>query len=118
MIGIDLFGLEMKDELAVANEKICKGLYWRGSENIFMDSDGRIKQTKELRILKKKSCPGCEKCGWIFDEISESIACGVASNLLSKIEHGKLYQFRWNTTTEWESGITEIDEIWFEEVEK
>lgn len=115
MIGIDLL---MKDELVDPNEKICKGLYWRGSENIFIDADGRIKQTNELRILKKKSCPGCEKCGWIFDEISESIASGVASNLLSKIEHGKLYQFRWNTTTEWESGVTEIDKIWFEEVEE
>lgn len=115
MIRIDL---EIKDESVAPKAKDCKGLFWRGSENIFMDSDGRIKQTKELRVLKKKSCPGCEKCGWIFDHISEEIACGGSSNLLSKIEHGKLYQFRWNTATEWESGITEIDKIWFEEVEE
>jgi len=108
----------LKDELVDPKEKVCKGLYWRGSENIFLDSDGSIKQFKELRLLKKKSCPGCEKCGWIFDEISASIILTTASNLLSKIEHGKIYQFRWNTTTEWESRITEIDEIWFEEVKK
>ena len=110
--------INLKVKLVDPKAKTCKGLYWRGSENIFMDSDGRIKQTKELRILKKKSCPGCEECGWIFDEIGGSIACGVASNLLSKIEHGKLYQFKCNTATEWESGITEIDKIWFEEVEE
>ena len=110
--------VNLKAELVNHKAKDCKGLYWRGSENIFIDCDGRIKQTNELRILKKKSCPGCEKCGWIFDQISETIASGTPSNLLSKIEHGKLYQFRWNITTEWESGITEIDEIWFEEVEE
>lgn len=110
--------INLKAELVDPKVKDCKGLYWRGSENIFIDGDGRIKQTNELRILKKKSCPGCEKCGWIFDEISGSIDCGVASNLLSKIEHGKLYQLKCDTTTEWETGITEVDKIWFEEVEE
>lgn len=111
--------LKLESELVDPKIKDCKGLYWRGVENIFVDKSGRIKQTKEIRLLKRKSCPGCEKCFWIFDELIESISCEKNySNILSDIKHGKIYRFGFSTSTDWESGFSEIDDIYFVEVKE
>jgi hypothetical protein len=107
---------DFKSELTNSKKPDCKGLYWRGIVNLFADANGRIKQSKEVRLLKRKSCPGCEKCSWVFDFIVEDIFCVPKQNILTNIEHGKIYTYQVNTSRDWESGITEIDNLYFVEV--
>jgi hypothetical protein len=110
--------LQLEDKPIDQTIKECKGLFWRGSVNIFTDSSGRVKQTKEVRFLKRKSCTGYETCGWVVDHLREDSSCGCSNDILSNIEHGKLYTFGYDISTDWETGIEEIDEIYFVEVEE
>ena len=53
----------------------CKGLTFRGRVNEYFDrSTGKIGVKWTLRLLKRKSCPGCEGCGWTFDQMDDMIA--------------------------------------------
>ncbi len=42
----------------------CKGKIFRASRKYFYQK-GRLVNSVELRLLKRKSCPGCKKCGWV-----------------------------------------------------
>lgn len=79
----------------------CKGLVFRGSVNCFMSGDGkRIASHKELRLLKRKSCEGCYKCGWILDSIDMGVIQGIED-----IENGKLYILNFvEDGRNWENG--------------
>ena len=96
----------------------CKGLYWRGTNNIFSDDSGRVKASRELRLLKKTSCTGCSDCGWFLDYLHEDISFNPEMSLLGNIEDGKIYTFKVNSSQDWESGNWEIDEIEFVEVKE
>ncbi len=100
--------------------KKCKGLYWRGSTTANFDyHSGNMVVTKRLKFLKRKSCPGCDACDWIFDFLAEDVANGrhdYSEQALDKIEHGKVYTYTVHSSTEWGSGITEVEEVEFIEV--
>lgn len=82
--------------------KECNGLIFRGYSSTFY-KDGHIGQKQGVRLLKRKSCPGCEKCGWLLDEISEEIACDAI--IFPNIEHGKEYTIRViNISHDYETG--------------
>ena len=66
----------------------CKGLVFRGYNSTFI-SGNYVGKHQGIKLLKKKSCPGCEKCDYLLDEINESVACGVLE--MDEIEHGELY---------------------------
>ena len=113
-----MFGklLRLEDKPIDPTIKECKGLFWRGSVSIFTDQSGRVKQSKEVRLLKRKSCSGCEICDWIIDHLREDVSCGCSDDILSNIEHGKLYTFGYGISTDRETGWKEIDDIYFIEV--
>ena len=68
-------------------------------------------------MLKRKSCPGCEKCGWIIDFMHEDIDMyELDDNYMDNCKHGKLYTTNIVTSRDWETGIEEIDCIEFVEV--
>lgn len=89
----------------------CKGLFFRGSVNVYHDGKGRITEKKEIRLLKRKSCEGCEDC---FDWWDYMSMCDINEEIgLSHIEHGKLYTPICITgDPNWETGI--VDEWWYE----
>ncbi len=92
----------------------CKGLVFRGYENIFTDGKGKIKSSKELRLLKKKSCSGCDKCLWFFDHLQEVI--NDEPKMLDNIEDQKLYTFSVSASQDMENGAWDIDYVEFIEV--
>lgn len=49
---------------------ICKGLFFRLRLNTYYQ-DGRYVEKKEMRLLKRLSCKGCAKCGWIEENLRE-----------------------------------------------
>ena len=52
----------------------CNETMFRYHAAAFLGKNGRICVTKELRPLKRKSCPNSESCGPKTDGIQESVA--------------------------------------------
>jgi hypothetical protein len=74
----------MKYEIKIAKRdktQSCKGLYYRAVLNCFISKKGHFINSIEMRLLKKKSCSGCEVCismldisGEIFHEMMEGFS--------------------------------------------
>ncbi|RKZ94772.1 MAG: hypothetical protein DRQ46_09440 [Gammaproteobacteria bacterium] len=112
-LNMDDFKLDVKPET-----NPCKGLVFRFSNTICITSHRGFMQRKELRLLKRRSCTGCEKCGWIEDYIYEELEQGDNKdfNLMRDLEHGKMYTPHFESSRDWESGHYEIDDMYMTEV--
>jgi hypothetical protein len=99
-------------ELKQQDEDKCKGVIFRGNRGLYVSVDGTICERASLRVLKRKSCPGCIHCGWVLDAVHEEVY--QVETLLSNIQDGCLYEFRMHTSRDWESGAIESDycELW------
>jgi hypothetical protein len=63
-----------------------------------------IGERRTLTLLRKKSCKGCEKCGWFWECIQEDIANECIPNL-DGLENGKMYcPVFVEGSRDWESG--------------
>ena len=114
---MDIFG-KIKEKI-IEDKNPCKGIYWRASVNCFLSTHKSIEVKKSLRLLKKKSCPGCEKCAWLWDYIHEDIfGCSPTEDYLGKIKHGKVYTFHVSTSKGYYDLYPEIDSIDFIEVDE
>lgn len=49
----------------------CKGRFYRVRDSRYLSTRGRVVHTREFIPLKRKSCFGCEECGWIDDDLVE-----------------------------------------------
>ena len=84
----------------------CKGIVARYTKNCYFN--GRdIVQKEAYSILKRKSCSGCEKCGWILEAIQEE--CGLENNIPAPrtiLYDGDLVQFKLVCNgTDYETGV-------------
>lgn len=94
--------LSEKAALNAIPEVECKGVYFRGKVNQFV-TDTRVARHVEVTLLKRKSCPGCSKCGHFLDDVRESLGWGELH--LDNIEHGKLYRAKTVVdSVDWEGG--------------
>jgi hypothetical protein len=91
----------VKDGMEFDKAAHCKGIVFRGHHSLFY-KQGVIKEKTELRLLKKQSCPGCPRCWWIFEDLSNELD----NLILPDIKQGKLYSIRSvNESRDWETGI-------------
>jgi hypothetical protein len=93
----------------------CKGLFWRCIISSFVSSYDSIEVRKSLRLLKKRSCKGCETCSWVLDYFREDIS--EIDDYLNGLKNGWVYTYRVYTSQGFEDLYPEIDEIAFIEVE-
>lgn len=95
----------------------CKGLVWKCYVNSYMDySSGRITSKTELRLLKKKSCSGCDDCEYLRSVIEEELCNDSKNNeLFKELEHGKLYYCEILVSQGYYDVYPEIDGIEFYE---
>lgn len=90
-----MLDFELLKSVEVDNDVVeCKGLYWRASVSSFISSYNSIETRKSLRLLKRKSCPGCEHCAWVLEWFNEEIYCDTQSDYLGNLKHGKIYTFK------------------------
>jgi len=83
----------------------CKGLVFRGYNTVFR-SGNHIANHQGIKLLKRKSCPGCDTCENTLDCFDEDINCGTVD--IPTIEHDKLYSLRWiNDGRDWETGYVD-----------
>ena len=89
----------------VADEDPCKGLIFRGHRTMFV-KDGRIELKQGVRLLKRKSCKGCDKCEWWWDSLNEDVEN--EHIIFPEIEHGALYSIRVvNESRDFETGYVD-----------
>ena len=101
--------------LSGQSDNECNGLVFRGNVSLCYTNNDSILERRELRLLKRKSCPGCEKCGWMRDYLKEDLSMDMYDTLLGEIEHGKLYTIHYTWYRDWETGI--YDDYDFEVIE-
>ncbi len=98
--------------MSTMQENVCKGLFYRGVVNTFINNKGHIIEKTSLIPLKKLSCVGCSCCKDIRDFINEDINCNTFPSLIN-IEHGKIYKvFLCGDWDGCEIGIKEIEGIY------
>lgn len=89
----------------------CKGIFWRAKVSSFLSSHRSIEVRKSLRLLKRKSCSGCEKCYWIWDNLSEMV--DEVDDYLGDIEDGEIYTYNVVVSQGYYDLYPEIDYIEF-----
>jgi len=97
----------------IPQETTCIGTLYRGKRSRWVGVDGSYCEKVSVKILKSKSCPGCEKCGPMRDFIDEfHTEEGID---LSNIEEGGSYTVEFSLTGGGcpEDPYPEIDSIWF-----
>lgn len=86
------------------NKKECKGVVFRAEVSSYRTSKKGIGMTLKLNPLKRKSCPGCDQCGWIDDLFLDFTAEDIIG--FTEIEDKGLYTIGViNEHRDWESGL-------------
>ncbi len=108
----------LSEEIVKDNLPGCKGLTFRGYSSTFISHRSRrIERREGVALLKNSSCPGCEKCDWMLDDMSEHIACETLN--LPEIEHGTLYSLKVaNISRDSESGIIDDFDLEFYKIKE
>lgn len=97
----------------------CKGLFYRGSVENYIGSDGDVNFRTRLRPLKRPSCTGCQKCEWLVDHITEMFGCYNDPSNIAGIDQGALYELKvTGYSTDWESGMIDDVDVEFVKVDK
>ena len=86
----------------------CKGLVFKLNINSYLSSYSSIETRKSLRLLKRKSCPGCEKCDWIWDHLQEDISC-CDNDFLNQLDDNFEYKIVVNSSYNHWSGEHECE---------
>ena len=121
MVIMTIVGLEDELEKTI-DDKPCIGIIFRFNEDAWIGSDGDVNFRKRLRWIKSKSCTGCPKCDWLYDDLSERISnydlmrdhdIGID---YEDCVHGKLYRLQvGNVSRDWESGVVDDYDLEFVE---
>lgn len=123
--------LEDKETLQEAFDKLklrakgegtipCKGLIFRLCRSAWSHEGEAVGFKSQFRFLKRKSCKGCEKCMWLWDDLHERICDWGNDGWGSDIEFGDrnnaLYQLKVTSwSRDYESGIVDDYELGFVE---
>jgi len=88
--------------------KQCKGLIFRGKRNAFISGRGDYVYTERMALLKRKSCKGCERCGYMMEELEEFLSNDYLPIIPTHLENGQLYKLTvTNISKDWETGIVD-----------
>lgn len=105
---------------AVPKSKPCKGLVFRCELTSWVGGKGDVNFRERYHLVKSKSCPGCDQCGPIEEDLREFTVNNTAyPDILHGGEHGKLYTVRaTNMSHDWETGILDDWDLEFVEYEE
>lgn len=99
--------------------KPCEGKVYRAHLNAFINSKGEYVEQKRMTPMKRMSCPGCEKCDWLLEDLREQIISTDMSPIVTTLVNKAFYRLVVaNITKDWESGIVDGWDIVFERVKK
>ena len=91
---------------------VCKGRIYRGKQDAFINVKGEYVYRERMIPLKRQSCSGCDKCGWMDEDLSEFVGNDTLP-IIQNIEDGATYRLSVvNESRDWESG--HVDDYDFE----
>ena len=99
----------------------CKGLIFRYTSESWIGSQGDVNYSKRMRHIKSLSCPGCDQCGWMWDDLGEEIANDGGTSFLAhnNFRTNQLYRFKIiRYSTDWETGYADDIEYGFVPIEE
>lgn len=109
-----IFPLETKK----LKKEVCGGLFYRGRVNHYINSNGAYIADVRMIPLRRKSCKGCERCGFLQDDLKESISCETFP-IMDNIIDGAIYELRvTNESTDWETGHVDDYDLEFFKIEE
>jgi hypothetical protein len=77
---------------SIISKHDCKGLIFRGYNSVFKKASGNFEQRQGFKLLKRKSCSGCARCGGLLD-LANDWLCDYTDSLHEKpIQDGGLYR--------------------------
>ena len=92
----------------------CKGLIFRCEITSWVGSDNDVNFKERYRFIKSASCPGCEQCGFLWDDLHERTCDPIYQTILRNGDHGKLYELKvTGVSHDWETGIVDDWDIEF-----
>lgn len=94
----------------------CKGLLFRCREETYTQSNGAVVFRQVFTPLKRMSCPGCQDCGWLLDELQEAISDKYMHGPVVEdaIVTGGLYRLDTiNQSRDWETGVIDAWDLAF-----
>lgn len=68
----------------------CKGWVFRYKENMFINKKRQLIVKDTFSPMKRLSCSGCEKCGWIEDEFRFLVSENILPDKPEGLIHGDL----------------------------
>ena len=68
----------------------CKGKIYKYVVNTYVDYRGNYTQKSTMRLLKRKSCKGCQKCDW-FEEAIQQHEYDMGDIFIEKPKNNALY---------------------------
>lgn len=88
------------DSLSVEDENPpdvveCKGIFFRYSRSSYVSSHQSVEFRESYRLLKKKSCPGCDECRYFWEELSMDDVDTFNMEWPKEPCHGDLYKVRY-----------------------
>lgn len=99
--------------IAKEEESPCKGVFFRYTENNYA-YDGKIVLSRQMKMLKSTSCRGCDKCGWLLDDVNEGVANFGAGHfeLPDDLTHGDIVRLTFVADShDWETGYVESSHL-------
>lgn len=103
--------------VTVSDKTGCQGVFFRYKSNTFYQ-DGKYQSSMIFKKLKKKSCKGCEQCGYLEEQLAENVGMDIPV-LIDQEKEGGVYQLGWtNLSTDFETGIVDDWDISFELVKQ
>lgn len=91
----------------------CRGLFFRCSKNEYGMRRDRIEFKTRFSFLKRMSCPGCDCCELLWDDVHESMPG------FKNPKHGAIYRLvAHNFTYDFETGYVDGWDLDLVEVER
>jgi len=96
------------------NSNKCKGKIFRGKVNMFLNAKGHYVYQERMIPLKRKSCPGCEYCNYLLDDmLPEFINCGPSPIIQNIVDHALYRLSVVNESRDYETGIIDCWDLEF-----
>jgi len=77
---------------ATISKHDCKGLVFRGYNSVFKKASGNFEQRQGFKLLRRKSCQGCDQCKGLLDFANDWLCCYVDSLHEEPIQNEGLYK--------------------------
>ena len=97
----------------ISDKKICKGLVYRLSINQFINKRGQIIYKETMTPLKRESCPGCEQCYVLRDDLAEWFELMDNNFLIDELMHGAKYKLSMENIVREDDGIIDDYDLIF-----